>query len=258
MNFLTKHSKAFYYAYGILIAVVIIAGLFYASQYADIRVLFSKAGEMVTIESDTTDNLNRTNKYVYEYFENIANGDPYGFAVSGFSSSFGGYSTTTETYATLVYNFQVQLSVVNSLIINLGLGSLVCFALLLVLSNHNRRIYYKSNLIGGILLPVLVVVFMVILLIQNFSVMGVFNKNSELFNVVSLLQGSSQIAASQTQYAALKQQFSCTSLTFVLFTVLFIIVIAYSVFMAVYAYLKYKVTAEERAEIEKKAVANND
>ena len=41
MNFLTKHSKAFYYAYGILIAVLIIAGLFYASQYCDVRVLYS-------------------------------------------------------------------------------------------------------------------------------------------------------------------------------------------------------------------------
>ena len=41
-------------------------------------------------------------------------------------------------------------------------------------------------------------------------------------------------------------------------SLLFIIVIAYSIFMAIYAVLKYKATAEERAEIIKKAVANND
>ncbi|MCR5112904.1 MAG: hypothetical protein K6A63_03080 [Acholeplasmatales bacterium] len=256
MNFLTKHSKAFYYAYGILIAVVIIAGLFYASQYADIRVLFSVSGDSVSITKDTTDTLNRTNKYVYEYFENIANGDPYGFAVSGFSSTFGSYAE--GTYAAAVYDFQVKLSNVNSLIINLGLCALVCFALLLVLSNHSRRIYYKSNLIGGILLPVFVIVLMIVLMAQNLSVMGMFNDNKELFNIVSLLQGPTQIAASQTSYAGLQAQYSCTTFTFILFTILFIIVIAYSVFMAVYAYLKYKATAEERAEIEKKAVANND
>ena len=251
MNFLTKNSKAFYYAYGILIAVMIIAGLFYASQYCDVRVFYSLVGDNVEILPTTADNLNRSNSYVFEYFGKINSGDPYGFAASGFNADFSQYART-------VYDFQVALSSLNTLIVVLGLVSLICFALLLVLSNHSRRIYYVSNLVGGILLPLAVVVCTVILFVQNLNVMGVFNKNQELFNIVSLLQGDSKIGNSQTAYTVLQQNYTCNSLTFVMFMILFIIVIVYSVFMMIYAYLKYKSTAEERAEIVKKAVANND
>ena len=247
MNFLTKHSKAFYYAYGILIAVLIVAGLFYASQYCDVRVLYSITNDGVVIEPNTADNLNRTNSYVYDYFASTQ----YGFSASGLNSNFA-------TYAMSVYDFQVALSNVNDLIVILGLVSLICFALLLVLSNHSRRIYYKSNLFGGILLPLVVVILNIFLLAKNLEVMGVFEANSVLFNVVALMQGDSKIRNSQTQYAELQSKFACNSSTFIIFTFLFIIVIAYSVFMIVYAFLKYKATAEERAEIEKKAVANND
>lgn len=249
MNFLTKHSKAFYYAYGILIAVLIVAGVFYASQYCDVRVFYAlNAAGAVEILPTTADNLNRSNTYVFEYFEKAGEN---GFSAAGLGSDFTKYANT-------VYNFQVQLSKVNDLIVILGFVSLICFALLLVLSNHNRRIYYKSNLYGGIFFPLVVVVLNIILLVQNFNVMGVFNENATLFNVVSLLQGDGKVTNSQTDYATLKDAFTCTSATFVIFMILFIIVIAYSVFMAVYAVLKYKATAEERAEIEKKAVANND
>jgi hypothetical protein len=224
---------------------LIIAGLFYASQYYNVRLLYSVSGGNVEILSGTSDTLNRSNEYVFKYFS---------------EGKATGFSTNFDDYKMIVYNFQVQLSKVNDLIIYLGVACLVCFALLLVLSNHNRRIYYKSNLFGGVLLPLVVVVLNVILLAQNFSVMTKFNEgqNFELFNLVSLLQGDSQIVYSQKEYSVLQSNFTCDNLTFILFTVLFVIVIAYSVFMAIYAVLKYKATAEERAEIVKKAVANND
>ncbi len=250
MNFLTKHSKAFYYTYGILIGILIIACVFYASQYYDIRVLytFNEKGEL-SIMSDTTDSLNRTNSYIFSYF---ANGNSNGLvAATGFAADFNNYSKQ-------VYDFQNLLSSTNDSFILFGILSLVAFAFLLVLSNHSRRIYYLSNLIGGIVLPLLIIVFNVVILVNNLSVMSNFNQNLTLYNIVSLLQGDKQIGYSQMNYTDLSSNFSCNSLTFVLFSVLFIVVICYSIFMAIYAYLKYKATAEERAEIVKKAVANND
>ena len=249
MNFLTKHSKAFYYAYGILIGVLIIAGVFYASQYYDIRVMYSFDDNGLSIISGSADSLNRTNSSLFDYF---AQGNSNGLvAATGFSTNFSDYSMK-------VYNFQNSLSDVNNLIIWFGVASLVCFALLLVLSNHSRRIYYKSNVVGGILLPLVVAVLSIVLVVRNLSVMGDFSENQTLYNVVSLLQSDKSIEYSQKGYNDLVPLFHCNNLTFVLFTVLFIIVIGYSIFMAVYALLKYKATAEERAEIEKKAVANND
>ena len=250
MNFLTKHSKAFYYAYGILIAAIILLGVFYASQYADVRVIYSinENGDVFILEN-TQDSLSNSNYFLFKYFsEGATNGLQ---AATGFSTNFADYART-------VYDFQKLLSKVNDSIIAYGIASLICFALLLVLSNHTRRIYYKSNLIGGVFLPVFVIVFNLILVVKNLNVMGVFNNNSTLFNVVSLLIGDNKAIMSQTGYEGLKANFGCTDLSFILFTVLFIVEIAYSAFMAIYAVLKYKATAEERAEIIKKAVANND
>lgn len=249
MNFLTKHGKAFYYAYGILIGVVIILGVFYASQYYDVRVAYSIVDGKPDITSDTADNLNIANNYLYSYF---SNGNANGLvAATGFSTNFNDYAMT-------VYDFQKSLSSVNDLIISFGVASLVVFALLLVLSNHNRRIYYKSNLIGGIILPLVVVVLFTVLLVKNFEIMGMFNNNLKLFDIVNVLMGTNRIENSKLNYEGLSALFNLNSLTFVLYTLLFVIVIAYSVFMAIYAFLKYKATAEERAEIEKKAVAHND
>ncbi len=245
MNFLTKHSKAIYYIYGILIAVMIFAGLFYASQYCDVRVLYSLSGDSVEILPGTADNLNRSNRYVFEYF------------AAGNLSSLG-FSSNFDDYSHIVYDFQILLSHVNDLIIILGLVSLICFAGLLVLSNHSRRIYYKSNLVGGAILPLIVAILTIILLVNNLSVMGVFNENYDLFNFVSLLQGDNQIYNSQMASSELINNFTCNSTTFALFMILFIIVIAYSIFLIAYACIKYKATAEERAEILKKAVGNND
>ena len=85
-----------------------------------------------------------------------------------------------------------------------------------------------------------------------------FDDNATLFNIVAKLMGSNRIDYSDFKYSDLSNLFNINNLTFILFTILFIIVIAYSLFMAVYAYLKYKATSEMRAEVEKKAVANND
>ena len=174
MNFLTKHSKAFYYAYGLLIAALILLGVFYASQYADIRVAFSLNGEgAVVIASNTQDKLGNSNYLLFKYFSEGA--------TNGLQSATG-FTTDFSSYTRVVYDFQVLLSKVNDSIILFGTLSLVCFALLLVLSNHNRRIYYKSNLIGGIILPLLVITFNLVLIIKNLNVMGVFSDNSTLFN----------------------------------------------------------------------------
>ncbi len=249
MNFLTKHSKAFYMTYGILIGAFIILGVFYLTQYANVRVLYTTPNGGVEILSTTVDSANRSNQYVFSYFAERASNELQ--AATGLNQDF-------DAYAMTVYNFQVMLSNLNDLIITFGVISLICFALLLVLSNHNRRIYYKSNLIGGIILPLVVVALNIVLLVKNLNAMGIFAENDKLFNIVALMQSDNNITLSQLKYSTLEPQFTCNTLSFVLYTVLFIILIVYSLFMSVYAYLKYRATAEERAEIEKKAVVNND
>lgn len=249
MNFLTKNSKFFYLTYGILIGLTIILGVVFASQYYDIRVTYTGSGDSLQIINTTSDSLGYDNFYVFKYF---AAGDTNGMKAAT------GFTTNYDNYKMIVYNFQTSLSTLNNMIVLFSVISLIAFALLLVLSNHNRNIYYKSNLIGGIILPLVVVVLFVVLLVYNFSVMKQFDDNATLFNIVAKLMGSNRIDYSDFKYSDLSNLFNINNLTFILFTILFIIVIAYSLFMAVYAYLKYKATSEMRAEVEKKAVANND
>lgn len=249
MNFLTKNSKFFYLIYGILIGLTIILGVIFASQYYDVRVTFTGSGETLKIINTTSDSLGYDNFYVFKYF---AAG-----ATNGLTSATG-FAPDYDNYKMIVYDFQTNLSSLNNMIILFSVFGLIAFALLLVLSNHNRNIYYKSNLIGGILLPLIVVVLFVVLLVKNLSVMKQFDDNVVLFNIVAKLMGTNRIDYSDYNYSELSNFFDINNLTFILFTILFVIVIAYSLFMAVYAYLKYKGTSEMRAEVEKKAVANND
>ena len=249
MKFLTNHSKFIYYAFGIIVATALILGLFYATAYADVHVYYTYSDGVQFGSSAQGPLQNTSNKYLYDFFAN--QGEDAAFVAK--------YGTSFEPFAKTVYDFQMLLSQTNTNIIIFELIGVICFALLLVLANHNRRVYYKSNLIGGIVLPLVVIILNVVLIIQNMNVMTSFNENYELFNMTSVLQNDETgLIASQKNFAYLQEHFNVTSTSFTLYTVLFIVVIVVSVFMVVYAFLKYKATAEDREEILKKAVQKND
>lgn len=249
MKFLTNHSKFIYLTFGIIIAVALLLGLFYSTAYADVHVYYTYSDGVQFGKSAQGPITGTSNQYLYDFFAN--QGEDAAFVAK--------YGTSFEPFAKTVYDFQVKLSSFNTTIITFELIGLVCFALLLILANHSRRVYYKSNLIGGVLLPLVVVVLNVVLLVQNLGVGSAFNENTELFNMVAVLQNDkTNIVASQQNFAYLKDHFSVTSTSITLYMVLFIVVIVVSLFMAIYAVLKYKATAKDREEILKKAVQKND
>ena len=253
MKFLTNHSKIIYYIFGIIVAVTLLLGLFYATAYADVHVYYNPGPDGTVLFGASAGGpvTGSTNNALYSFFSSTKQTSNADFVAL--------YGTSFEPHAQKVFDFQVLLSKTNTNYIIFELVSLICFALLLVLANHSRRVYYKSNLIGGVLLPLIILTLNVVLLVSNLNVMGVFNQNEELFNMTAVLQRSStSIYASQQDYSYIKTQFDVTSLSFTLYSVLFILVIIVSVFMAIYAVLKYKATAKDREEILKKAVQKND
>ena len=226
-KFLTSKAKYFYFAFGILMFVTLIASLFYMSQYAHIHVYYvqSPTGSHV-IARDTEDALGNTNQLMWDFFEETSD--------TTFAKDF-------NQYKEIVFDYQQSMSSFNNIILYYALTGIVCFALLLVLSNHNRRIYYKSNLYGGL--------------------MGTFNNNFELFNRVSVLQNpDTKVDASKQinniQY--LKDLYSCDSTTYIIYDVLFLLVCLYSIFLIATAIIKYKATGKERKEIIEKVVMSND
>lgn len=173
------------------------------------------------------------------------------------------YSISQEMFDK-VATFRKSLDNYNNLILAYGIVSLIIFAAFIVLSNHNRKIYYKSNLIGGIVLPIINIVFALILIIQGISLISNISDptNNAFYNVISALQNPkvgvhSQFAASQATNNENAQfivnNFNINSTSVVLYMVFFGVTMLYNIFLIVFAYLKYKDTAKARNEVLEKA-----
>lgn len=164
-----------------------------------------------------------------------------------------------DDYAMVVYEYRNELNAYNDLLFTFGLISLVALVFLYIFANHSRRIYYKSNLFAGVILPLVPLVFSVIMIVNVLDLMGTFNDNYDLFNFVSVLQNNVTSGnAYDWSMPTIMDAYSCSSLTFILTMVYFIVVIVYSLFVTIYSVYRYKSCAKERAEIIDRAVANND
>lgn len=248
-KFLTNKSKIFFLAFAIIAGALLISAIFYATQYANIHVYFTATNDGNVISMGALNEIGLEQTYLYNFFEKTTD--------KTFSNDFTLYQDT-------VYKFQRTLSSTNDFIVTAGLVSLICAAGLFVLSNHSRKIYYKSNLIGGILLPLVVVVMNIILIVKHTNLISMFNEgdNYELFNRVSLLQttGQTQITASQMydNICWLQERYTCDNTTFIIYIVISIFVIVYALFMIFLSVYRYKESTERRNQVLERAVSNND
>ncbi len=246
-KFLTNKAKLLYFVFGILMFVVLLGSLVYMTQYAHVHVYFTRsASGVISFAADTEDALHYSNQILYDFFNETTD--------TTFAKDF-------NTYAQTVYDFQMDMSAFNNLILTFSIIGLICFAGLLVLSNHSRKVYYKSNLIGGIAFPAVTAVFSVVMIIKNTMLMGVFSENYELFNRVSVLQNpelKSSASKETNNIAYLKDLYSCDTTTYIIFDILFAIVLIYSLFLIAYSIYRYKECAEKRSKIIEKAVMSND
>lgn len=278
MNFLTKNSKIIYLTYGILLGCLFLAALYFITNYTHVHVYYTleTSGALSAFDRTTETTIGFSNKNLFDYFSKYAGEiitDTEGTILvdgaawveankatqAAFLAKFPQAADFATVYAPIIYDFQVEMSAFNDLIVTFAVIGICCFALLLVFANHSRRIYYKSNLLAGIILPLVVVIFGIVMIVQNFNLMSVFNDNYDLFNTTSVLQNPNLSSlAVQKDFNYIQSLYSCNSTTFIVYTAIFAVIIIYSLFLVVYAYLKYKATAEERAEIIKKAVVEND
>ena len=191
MKFLTKNSKAFYLTYGIILAVLFIAALYYMSNYAHVHVYYTleSSGAISAFDRTAETTLGYSNKNLFDYFSKnagimiydpnsgavLVNGEAWvaehADSVSKFMSMFPEAAQFSTVYAPIIFDFQVAMSEFNDLIVTFGLIGIVCFAILLVFANHSRRIYYKSNLIAGIILPLVVVVFGIVMIVTSIVIL---------------------------------------------------------------------------------------
>ena len=241
-NLFKNKIKLLYFGFGVLMFITLIASVMYMTNYAYIHVYYSLdqyTGAVVINAATPKPVTLETNQLLFDYIAENTN-------------------INIDTFKFDVYNFQVAMSDLNSFFITFCVIGLIAFAALLICANHSRRVYYKSNIVCGILAPLVTIVFAVICLIRNISLMGVFNANFENFNMVSMIQNPvniPQVIAKGKEFVTSDQP--CNSLTFILFAILFAIIIIYSLVLIVVAIKKYNDTKELREEIIRRAVENN-
>lgn len=298
----SKFLKWIYFALGIVSGLIVISSLFFMTQYRFVRVNYN-VNDSGTRVYEATAKLNKADQqYLFDFINDLGN-RAYGsedengkqaqavidsnpifqILLETDSSSESGYKmldhsvddpdgwdpkniyTVKQEYFKIVDDFKNSLDSFNNLILIYGIVSLIIFAILLILSNHSRRIYYKSNLIGGIILPIVNVVFSIVLIINSLSLMSSLNDpvNNALFNVVSAIQnpkvGNVNVYVAGSEETNLLQinniinAFDINSTTIIMYMIFFALTAAFNVFLIVVAIMKYKATTKERNEVLEKA-----
>ena len=266
-DFFKKNAKLLIVLYGVIIFATLISGLFYMTSVANIHVYYEIDGDKINYNSDSSITDGVTNANLFTYFGN-ANVDKPDYVVYEFGTDpNNGLENSVyfaeSGYAEIVYNFQMAMSNFNTQIIVFSIVALLCFAVMMIFSNHSRKVYYKSNLYAGCIMPLIVIIYSVVMLIQNFVLMGVFNKNFDLFRTVSVLQDPKIKDASKLLMATDYQRILNNSEGFGpscywIQAIFFIVVIVYSIFLIVYTMFRYNDSSKRRKEIIARAVQNND
>lgn len=298
----SKFLKWVYFALGILSGIIVVSSLFFMTQYRFVRVNYN-VDNTGTRVYEATAKLNKADQqYLFDFINDLGN-RAYGsddengkqaqavidsnpifqILLETDSSSESGYKmldhsiddpdswdpkdiySLKQEYFKRVDDFKNSLDSFNNLILVYGIVSLLVFVALLILSNHSRRIYYNSNLIGGIILPVVNIVFSIVLIINSLSLMSSLNDpvNNALFNVVSAIQnpkiGSANVYVAGSEETNLMQinniinAFDINSTTVIMYMIFFALTAAFNVFLIVVAFMKYKATTKERNEVLEKA-----
>ncbi len=269
-DFLSKKAKLIYLLCGVLSLLTLILGVAFMSQYRNIRVNYTIVKNQVTgqerIVIGPTETMNGGNQMaVFEFFTRLGTGqldelDAYKAhpELKELKEKYMSGAELTDESKMLVYNYKNKLDNYNNMIILFSVLSLVSFALMMVFSNQSRKIYYKSNLISGIVLPGIIIVLNLILIIMSFGLMSELSANYTYFNIVSVLQNpvnakladaAITVETNNKNINQIFELFNCNSLTFVLYDLLFALSLLYSAFLIAFAVLKYKWTAERRAEV---------
>lgn len=234
MEFLIKKSKLIHIIYGVLCFAIILSAVIFMTQYSNVRVLTTTTSGVVELSSAGI-NKNFTDFYAFNNLPDVE-GDMW-----------------------KVYNFQQDLNDFNNLILYFGVAAFALFAVLMIVGNQSRKVYYLSNLVVGIVVPSVVAILSIVLLSLNSGFIGKFNDNKQVYELASLLcEDRNGLMYSQYKLENLLPLSNCNTLTFALYDVFFVIVLVVSLAMVAYAIYRYISSSKKRAEIIARAVSENE
>ena len=251
-----KKSKYFFTAGIILMFVVMLFGLFFMTQYANVHVFYNIKDGNVQINRLSLLTIGgkeySSNQYLFDYYRN--------------SADFPELSTVNQIgeYLRVVYDFQMTASKFNDLIIIYFIVGLICVAAFHLFDNHKRNIYYVSNLVSGIFLPLVMLIFSFVMIGKDVALISNFEKNKGTYQITAVMQDTSITGQDRSAFiekgvdAVYKKGSNVNATTMYVAIVIFAIVAAYFVFIMVFSILKYMKTSKARKEVIERAVNAND
>jgi len=249
-----KKIKFFFLGFLILIFVSLFVSIYFMTPYANVHVYFTvegyNAGTTFVVGDSTF-----SNEALYNFIKSTRVIDRPDFEIT----------------ADMIYNFQMAASNYNNVLLIGFVVALVVYGLLILFANNSRRIFYKSNAVGGIIIPLILVGYSIYSLSLGFSLLGDFTKNQNAYKAASVMM--SQTIASRTknsinngstyrghQYTwqdVLNNSGEVNSLAIILTIVIQLLLVAYAVAIMIFSVMKYKRTAEERKAIIERAANTN-
>ncbi|MCR5349999.1 MAG: hypothetical protein K6E20_03305 [Acholeplasmatales bacterium] len=267
-NFLKSKAKLLILIYGVIIALVLLFALAFMTNYADVHVFYRYGTDKQAIfNSSSVLNINgQTNSELFTYFSKLASSggadanNPLYELLEGKS---GSTVFVDSGLAQIVYNFQTDMSDFNQQLIIYFVVSIILFSVMLICSNQSRKVYYISNLVVGITVPLLITVYSVVMLVKNLNLMNRFLDNQDLFKAVAYLQNGKIEAIDKNNaindWNIILDHTEKVNVTpFIFGIIVIILVIVYSIFMAIYTLYRFKESSKRRAEIIERAANNND
>ena len=261
-NLFKNKAKLILIIYIIILALLLVFGLFFMTNYLNVHIAYSRDTEgfiEITERSRFQSEL-ITNENLFKYFAQAS--DMPDTLSNVAKSAFGGYIDECSEQALAIYEFHNQLNGVNNYIVVSSIISIALCAIFFIFSNNNRRIYYKSNLYVGVLVPLVISILSIVGIVLIISAMSTLTSNIDLFKVASAMtknNADSYVDAALTDWSVVEANSSSVNvITMIIGIIINIGVLVYSAFVAIFTMRKYKSTGKEREEIISRAVTAND
>ena len=253
-----KNAKLFYMIFLILGFALLLLSVSYMTQYNDIFVYKNALGVMPgegvnSINNNASwatfiNNVNGANATIEELKEYLG-------LTKGFYDNGNIMSTAFYESVEIIRNCYEKLQNVNWLIFYYFIVVAVVVAICYLFSNHSRRIYYKSNVVIGVLASIVVIGFGIYVFIQNTMLISDLNENHTLLNAYNYVCNDATAAKSFNDLAMVTELNVINSSTIIVTDIILALVIGYAAFMLVYTVRRYNSCERERKDIIAKAVS---
>jgi len=260
----SKFNKIIYFAFGLIMAFFVLFSLYFMTRYAYIIVFYTvENGKHVYNPGSNGGGGSYKNQTLFRFFNRVfvANSEGQYAAKDGWG--IDRLFADRDDFLNFIVDFRNELNSFNTALLWFGIVGLIMFAIMLIAGNHNRNVYYISNLIVGVLCSLTMIIFGFILLIKNIQLIGRFNDDAKLWQAVSIAQQKGNDSAQtiyidayitennpEKYYAGENNVNSTTLITTMIFM---IISIGYSVFTLIHTIRKYFATKAHRKEILERA-----